>query len=200
MPDVRADRSTASRPASRDRSPATAAPVADDDAGQPCRLFLAIWPSPAESEELLRYQRRWSWPPGATPVAADRLHLTLHFIGSLPRQRLGELRSGLQVAVEPFELALNRAEAWPRGLVVLRAAAPDAALQRLHDRLGEALLALGLTPERRRFRPHVTLARRATASVPPIGAADLRWQVGSYALVESLAGTTGGYLIRQQYG
>ncbi|EXI70676.1 MAG TPA: RNA 2',3'-cyclic phosphodiesterase [Candidatus Accumulibacter phosphatis] len=173
--------------------------TADDAAATRCRLFLALWPTPAENQELLHYLRQWSWSPGTTPVAAERLHLTLHFIGSLPRQRLDELRSGLRVAVEPFELALNRAEAWPHGLVVLRAASPPAALQRLHDRLGEALQALRLAPERRRFRPHVTLARRATASIPPLAAADLRWQVGSYTLVESLAGGTGGYLVRQRY-
>lgn len=198
MPNESSDRRTPSPPFSRGRLPATAAAVADD-AVAPCRLFLAIWPTPAEQAEILHRQRQWSWPPGAAVIAGERLHLTVHFIGSLPRRRLDEVGAGLRVAVEPFELALNRAETWPHGLVVLRAASPPAALQRLHDRLGEALQALRLAPETRRFRPHVTLARRATASLPPLAAADLRWQVGSYTLVESLAGGTGGYLVRQRY-
>ncbi len=132
-------------------------------------------------------------------IAGERLHLTLHFLGSLPRQRLPELSNGLRVAFEPFELVLDRAEIWPNGLVVLRAGSPAAALQALHGRLGDALRALGLIPEKRRFRPHVTLARRAAGSIPPIASAELRWQVASYTLVESLAGGAGGYLVQQRY-
>lgn len=112
---------------------------------------------------------------------------------------MDEVGAGLQVAIEPFELVLDRAEIWPHGLVVLRATSPTAALQRLHGRLGEALQALGLNLERRRFRPHVTLARRATGSIPPLASVALRWQVSSYTLVESLAGAATGYLVRQRY-
>ncbi|WP_374690842.1 RNA 2',3'-cyclic phosphodiesterase [Accumulibacter sp.] len=172
---------------------------AAERAAAACRLFLALWPTPAERDELLHYQRRWSWPPGAAPIVAERLHLTLHFIGALPRQRLGEVSAGLQVASEPCEVVLDRAEVWPHGLVVLRATSPPAALQQLHGRLGEALQALGLKPEKRRFRPHVTLARRATGSIPPLTSVALRWQLSSYTLVESLAGAAGGYLVRQRY-
>ncbi|HRD90784.1 MAG TPA: RNA 2',3'-cyclic phosphodiesterase [Accumulibacter sp.] len=198
MPDDAESERAAPLPTRQDRGPAVAAPAADHGAGA-CRLFLAIWPSPAAHAQLLDHQRRWSWPPGAAPVAAERLHLTLHFIGSLPRRRMDEVGAGLQVAIEPFELVLDRAEIWPHGLVVLRATSPTAALQRLHGRLGEALQALGLNPERRRFRPHVTLARRATGSIPPLASVALRWQVSSYTLVESLAGAATGYLVRRRY-
>jgi predicted component of type VI protein secretion system len=87
----------------------------------------------------------------------------------------------------------RRALIWPRGLVVLRATSPAAALQQLHGRLGEALQALGLSLEKRRFRPHVTLARRAAGSHATPRRVELRWQVSSYTLVESLAGAAGGY-------
>jgi hypothetical protein len=40
-------------------------------------------------------------------------------------------------------------------------------------------------PEARSFRPHVTLARRAGATVPPQGFAPVRWWVGGYELMES---------------
>ncbi len=194
MPDDEARRRTASRP----RRPVAAAPVAEHAAAA-CRLFLAVWPTVAARDELLQRQRQWSWSPAAAAIAGERLHLTLHFLGSLPRQRLAELSSGLQVAFEPFELVLDRAEIWPHGLVVLRAGSPAAALQDLHGSLGDALRSLGLIPERRRFRPHVTLARRAAGSIPPLAGAELRWQVNSYTLVESLAGSAGGYLVHQRY-
>ncbi|MCM8613505.1 RNA 2',3'-cyclic phosphodiesterase [Accumulibacter sp.] len=195
MPDDAAGGRTASRP-QRPAAPAAAA----EHAAAGCRLFLAVWPAVAERDALLHRQQQWSWPPGAAAIAGERLHLTLHFLGSLPRQRLAELGNGLQVAFEPFELVLDRAEIWPNGLVVLRSGSPAAALQALHGRLGDALRSLGLIPERRRFRPHVTLARRAAGSIPPVAAAEVRWQVNSYALVESLASGAGGYLVHRRYG
>lgn len=165
----------------------------------PCRLFLALWPSADEQAQLLAYLRQWSWPAGSAPVRADRLHLTLHFIGSVERRRLAELRTGLRVPLNPFELGLTRPESWPRGLIVLRAAPLTEPLQQLHASLSEALHSLGLPPETRRFRPHVTLARRAAGAIPPLATPDLDWRIDSYALVESLPGAADGYRIRQHY-
>ena len=174
-------------------APALAAP-------SPCRLFLALWPETDERAQLLDYLQQWSWPRGCAPVSPARLHLTLHFIGAVERQRLAAVSGALQVPMTPFELTLSRAEIWPRGLVVLHAApVPDALIQ-LHARLGAALRGLGLPLERRHFRPHLTLARRAAGTLLPSAAPALRWQVSSYVLVESMPGDGGGYHIRARYG
>ena len=61
----------------------------------------------------------------------------------------------------------------------------------LHANLSAALLALGLEPEARKFRPHVTLARRANSVVVPPEADKLVWNIGGYALVESKPGNGG---------
>ena len=52
------------------------------------RLFLALWPDPAVRDALRTWRDLWSWPRGASPVATDKLHLTLHFLGSQPSERL----------------------------------------------------------------------------------------------------------------
>jgi len=168
------------------------------------RLFLALWPAAGEHAQLLQYQQQWSWPRGASPVRPERLHLTLHFIGPLERRRIAAVSSGLQVSFMPFTLQLNHAEVWPRGLVVLRANTPPTALVELHAGLGRALQALALPVEARAFRPHVTLARRATGATPPATATPptawpLCWQVHSYVLVESLPVAGGGYRILRRY-
>ena len=169
------------------------------DAPAYARLFLALWPGADEHAALVRYLGQWSWPGGASPVRHERLHLTLHFIGPLDRQRLDAVGAALEVPVEPFDLPLTRSEIWPRGLVVLRAAQPPAQLLRLHARLARALQAIDLPLERRRFRPHVTLARRAATVLPPPDMPPLSWRIDGYALVESLPGS-GGYPIRRRYG
>ncbi|HRF13405.1 MAG TPA: RNA 2',3'-cyclic phosphodiesterase [Candidatus Accumulibacter phosphatis] len=174
-------------------------PSSAQDGPRYARLFLALWPAPAENSALLGYQQQWLWPKRSSPVPTERLHLTLHFIGAVERLRLETVGAGLQVTMTPFELHLTQAAIWPRGLAVLQASAIPEALKELHCRLGEALQALALPVESRPFRPHVTLARRAAGTIAPAAAPALLWQIGSYVLVESLPGATGGYRIRRRY-
>ena len=166
------------------------------------RLFLALWPSPGVRSQLLAWRDAWRWPSGASPVRPERLHLTLHFLGDVPIARLPELADGLRVPFKPFELSFGMAKLWPYGIAVLE---PDSTPERLLDlqsTLGEALQTLGLPPEARRYRPHVTLARRAGHAVPPPDGPPIRWRVRSYALMHSTLGAAGGYsaICRYRYG
>ncbi|HVE53705.1 MAG TPA: 2'-5' RNA ligase family protein, partial [Ramlibacter sp.] len=66
------------------------------------------------------------------------------------------------------------------------------ALAVLHADLAARLRLLQLRVETRRYRPHVTLARKAFGSRPPAGFAPLTWHAGpGYALVHSLPGGRG---------
>lgn len=152
------------------------------------RLFVALWPDAAALRALAAWQARWAWPRGAAVVAPAQLHLTLHFIGAVPTGRLTELALGLARPMHPFELDLDRTELWPQGLAVLRPDAVPAALTALHTELQAALQQLALPVQARAFRPHVTLARRATGALPPSEPATLQWSVRGYALVQSRSG------------
>jgi 2'-5' RNA ligase len=154
------------------------------------RLFLALWPGETTLRSLAAWRDAIPWPPKAAPVADDRLHLTLHFIGSVPQARLPELLPGLRVPLAPFDLCLDRAELWPRGLAVLSSSQAPAALSALHAGLADALRRLGLPVEQRTFRPHVTLARRALQVTLPDTARSLHWRVDGYSLVQSAQGYT----------
>lgn len=102
------------------------------------RLFLALWPD-AEVRAALREQALcWGWPDAARRYDESDWHLTLHFLGNLPAERLAGLRAGLAVEVEPFELLLDRAELW-RGIAVLTCEQVPPALLRLHQALGHAM-------------------------------------------------------------
>lgn len=160
------------------------------------RLFLALWPPPRLRAALLASQRQWHWAPPAQPVPAAQLHLTLHFIGAVPRPRLAEVRAGLRVPCPALALQLERPCLWRHGLAVLEPCVVPPGLLDLHRALGVALVTLGLHLEPRPFRPHVTLARHAAQSVPPEGGVSLGWQARSYVLVESAGGR---YRILQRY-
>jgi RNA 2',3'-cyclic 3'-phosphodiesterase len=163
------------------------------------RLFLALWPDPAVRDELRTWRDLWSWPRGASPVATDKLHLTLHFLGSQPSERLLEFLEGFAVPFNPFRVELGVPRVWPGGIAVLEPQQAPPELLQLHAGIGQALLSLGLTPEARAYRPHVTMSRRANSAAPPTTGPAIAWDVSSYALVESRPGG-GGYTVLAHYG
>ena len=156
------------------------------------RLFIALWPDALTRAAIADWQQAWIWPERAAPVRAERLHLTLHFLGDVPAAQLAALSAGLPVASESFELALGRAEVWPNGVAVLRPAQTPPALLELHARMAAALVKLELPVESRPFRAHVTLARRAWKAKPPDQHAAITWRVDDgCVLVRSLPGGAG---------
>ncbi|MFO1220708.1 MAG: RNA 2',3'-cyclic phosphodiesterase [Burkholderiaceae bacterium] len=150
------------------------------------RLFVALWPGARTRSALAAWRDACCWPPPAKPVPDAKLHLTLHFIGAVPRTRVAEIAQGLVMRCPAFELELAHVAAWPRGLVVLEPATVPDALHALHAGLADALRALDLRVERRRLRPHVTLARDAPGARWPAMHPSLRWRASGAALVESL--------------
>ena len=160
------------------------------------RLFIALWPDPQVRHVLRAWRDAWDWPRGATPVKHERLHMTLHFLGSVSTARIPELRDALAVPFEPFDIEFGQPKLWPHGIAVLEPHAAPGQLVQLHADLGRVLQRLYMPVEERAFKPHVTMARRAVKAAPPEGGPALTWAVDSYALMES---TAGGYSVLQQY-
>jgi RNA 2',3'-cyclic 3'-phosphodiesterase len=118
-------------------------------------------------DEIVAWSRRELRDPALRVVAADSLHVTLAFLGYLPEreiERLGEIVTGLGAAAPTLTLedpvakpSLRRAR-----LFALSAISPGAAI--LQHELERKLVAERLyKPEKRRFWPHVTVARVKSA-------------------------------------
>lgn len=152
------------------------------------RLFVALWPDDGAREWLRACDASIAWPAGAAREGATRWHMTLHFLGAVPRQQLPALMPALQRPFAPFDFELGRVVAWPRGLLVVEPSQAVPALAELHAALGTALQRAGQRVETRAFKPHLTLARRATGAVVPPSTAPQCWPVSSYALVASAGG------------
>lgn len=164
----------------------------DASAAATLRLFLGLWPAADLLVQLQEQAADWHWPASARRTRPERLHVTLHFIGDVPAARLPELQDRLAVAWEGCELDLDRPRLWPGGLAVLEASEVPPELTQLHVRLAERLRALGLPVEDRRYRPHVTLARKAFGARPPLAMRPVRWRAGpAYRLVRTLPGGRG---------
>lgn len=162
------------------------------------RLFVTLWPDEQVRADLRAYRNAWEWPRAAAAMHADRLHLTLHFLGSQPRELLPALADALAVPFTPFDLDLGSPDVWRHGSAVLEPRTAPEALLALHATLGQALQSVGITPEERPFRPHVTLGRHASGAVPPHRNPHIDWHVTGFALVESIP-DHGGYTILRSY-
>lgn len=124
------------------------------------RLFVAI-DLPEEVIERLGWLE--GGLPGARWVEPDNLHLTLRFIGPVDGGAYRDIAAALsEVRGEPFELTLRGLGHFPpRGQpkVLWVGVAEEPALVALQRAVETRLQRLGLEPEHRKFKPHVTLAR-----------------------------------------
>lgn len=168
-------------------------------AADTARLFIALWPDPGVREALREWRDGFPWPKSTAPARTEQLHVTLHFLGNVPRVRLPELVRGIGVRFKPFELDFGHPDLWHGGIAVLVPDAVPEPLLALHGALGEALELLGLPPEARPYRPHVTLARRAGPVLAPIQGPPISWRVDGYALMESKVGEGATYQVVQTY-
>ena len=127
--------------------------------------------------------------------------MTLHFLGDVDRVRMNRLRDALRaVPVEPIALTLDATGQWPGGVALLRPTVVPAALDRLHERIATLLAAQGFAVERRAYRAHVTLARRAHGAQAPQTFAPIAWRTEGFVLVESEHAPLSRYVVVERYG
>lgn len=131
------------------------------------RLFTAV-----ELPEAVRNDLAAGAAPGiarirgARAVPPDRMHVTVRFLGSVDPRLAARIRDDLRTAAAavPAGTALVRfswGERLPRRIRVYWAGIDDAGgtLGRLETAVTRVLTPLGVPPESRPYRPHVTLAR-----------------------------------------
>lgn len=148
------------------------------------RVFFALWPDDATRAAISRATRDAVGSSGGRPIAKERLHVTLAFLGELSAAGLEIARAVPPIPVGPFELNLDAVGVWPESKILwLAPTALPEALGELEKRLWDALVERGFRPEDRVYRPHVTLARRARPIEVAVEA--VRFPVRDLSLVES---------------
>ena len=133
------------------------------------RLFVAL-ELPLEVRERLA---ALAWPiAGAHWVGQENLHLTLRFIGDVDEGQAADIDDGLaRIHGDGFALTLEGAGQFGsgRGAHILWAGVGGGtSWHRLQAKIERAVVGAGMAPERRKFHPHVTLARLRRAKVAKI--------------------------------
>jgi RNA 2',3'-cyclic 3'-phosphodiesterase len=169
------------------------------------RLFVALRPPPDVRDALSSLM---AGIEGARWQTDNQLHLTLAFIGETDRHGLQAATDALAAVIAPsLDLRLGLAGTFDTTRpgrtgtlwIGVEPAEPLAALSRS---IRTALRRAGLTPDPRKFAPHITLARFGTYGAqretlrpwlthvqPPA----LRWQTTDFHLVESTLGHQGAH-------
>jgi RNA 2',3'-cyclic 3'-phosphodiesterase len=135
------------------------------------RLFVGI---PLPSAIRARLAGLCSGVPGARWVAPDNMHITLRFIGPVSGGDAEDIHERLSGILSPsFALTLAGVGCFESGRKVHAlwvGINREPQLIRLADKVESAIVRAGMEPERRKFKPHVTLARFRSGGSPRIGA------------------------------
>lgn len=130
------------------------------------RLFVALDLPQATRTRLARLG---TGVPGARWLLPDSYHLTLRFLGEMPGHRAEELDGALAaLRGRGFVLQLGGVgvfEKAGRPLALWAGVERNPQLEHLQAKIETAVQRVGFEPERRRFTPHVTVARLDNA--PP---------------------------------
>lgn len=151
------------------------------------RVFFALWPDDAARLELVRATRAIVRRSGGRATPTENLHITLAFLGPITEADLERVRRLPPLPSPEFEIIFDRLGFWKgsRALWVGPSELP-APLIELEAKLWDELVGVGFERERRPFRPHVTVARKARRVDEGISA--VAWRVSELALVESKPG------------
>lgn len=151
------------------------------------RYFFALWPDDAVREQLYRLGRHVVHKNGHR-IRMAQLHITLTFLGPMSDACLECVHeNAARIQGQGFDLALERVGVWRKQRIQwLAPGRTPAALHRLVTQLRGAMEGCGFLPERRAFRPHVTLARKVNTLLPVVSVAPVHWSVREFALIRSV--------------
>jgi len=165
------------------------------------RLFIAFRPPAPVRDALIAMQ---DGVEGARWQDDDQLHLTLRYIGDVDGRTANDIAELLEtVSARRFEIALCGVGSFDRKGrtdTLWAGVTPHEPLAALHRKLDNFLVRLGLQPEGRAYKPHITLARGRMGLLDGFlarhgGLTSEPFAVDHFALYESITGGEGSVYI-----
>ena len=161
------------------------------------RAFIAIVPPDDILNSMERFLSRLRPLADHKWVNRSQLHLTLRFLGEIPPDVFGGIKTRLNdIRMSPFSVALDNAGAFPslsRAKVLwISGKTGSEELKRLASQTEQIAVSCGLEPEKKKFSPHLTIARtRFESNIPDElilamnNVPTLTWQCKEFVLMQS---------------
>ena len=133
------------------------------------RVFVALELPQKTKDNLERSSNQFAeLSNGGNFVKKDNFHITLHFLGNVAASDLIYIQSAMDSIKDlpAPELAVTQFAMLRASDIVCAKLRQSAELVTLHDTLGEKLEACGFEVEHRAYRPHVTLIRKKSFTLP----------------------------------
>lgn len=152
------------------------------------RLFFGLWPDDRQRDALRNAISPVAKLVEGSAIYRGNWHVTLAFAGEFEERLIPDLQEAARgIVFEPFRTRFDRCEYWPRSRVaVLAAQTVPPPLEYLVEWLNLVLKDFGVAVEERRYRPHITVVKRARPFETQrlAQAAVVEWQ--GFELIESV--------------
>ena len=157
------------------------------------RVFLAISPSKIVQRQLAHQAKLLAPICGGRQIVMPHFHLTLVFLGNISTQRIETLRHIMRkIAAKKFALCLDKISYWKHNQIIyLHAKQFPVELFDLVAALQSTLSEAGFVFDRRVYKPHITLFRKAVRAVNIDLINPIHWPVSQWTLLQSKPTQTG---------
>jgi RNA 2',3'-cyclic 3'-phosphodiesterase len=165
------------------------------------RLFFALWPDETTRRQCVDIGKV-ILTEYAQPVRPANIHVTLLFLGNIDTDKEERFIQMLaMVPVQNMAVCFDRLSFWKKpGILCLTTPNTYPEVENLVGMLSRLAGELGIHTDERPFKPHVTLAKKAT-KLMPLEFAPINWYSSSFCLVESVNCPNGiEYRIVEEWG
>ncbi len=159
------------------------------------RVFFALWPNRQIQQQLHALAKQLHPQCQGRVMRTETLHMTLQFIGNIPRSLLPKLiLSAEKVSAQPFTMQLEKMAYWKHNRIAYATLASEVPLlDHLVLQLKIALSEEAIAYSDQKFSPHVTLLRNAEHKPQIQEFPTIAWQVDRFVLVESVLSDQGAH-------
>jgi RNA 2',3'-cyclic 3'-phosphodiesterase len=157
------------------------------------RIFFALWPSGKQRRQIDAAIEPHTAVLSGKWTVRDNWHVTLVFIGGFPEQDIPALQAAAGTIQCPgIRLRFDRIDFWkrPRIMCLYSEFVPDQ-LTELVRSLESAAKPFGFRPEKRAYRAHMTIARKAGFFEPITLAQPVELHWSAFHLIESVSTPAG---------
>jgi 2'-5' RNA ligase len=155
------------------------------------KLFFALWPTNKIRKQIDKFNQSIH-STGLKKVTAENLHITLVFLGNVDAISEAMIRKNVKdISFKPFVLYFDRLAFWKKPQILcISTLHCDPQLLEVVDAIKSSVKQSGIETEKRIYKPHITLARKARKLID-IDILDIEWPVHSFCLVESCSRADG---------